>query len=105
MNESTSIVNQYVEAMNGQNIEKIRQLLHPKYSYTGSDGKRQEGIEAGISVVAMYLTAFPDMKLEVKNTYSIGDIVVNEFIAKGTQKGRFMDMETCAIRWMISGAN
>ena len=40
----------------------------------------------------MYMNAFPDMKLEIKNTYSTGDIVVNEFIAKGTQKGRFMDI-------------
>jgi len=71
MNESTSIVNQYVEAMNGHNIEKIRQLLHPKYSYTGGDGKRQEGIDAGIKVATMYMSAFPDMKLEVKNTHTL----------------------------------
>ena len=92
MNDSANIMQQYVEAMNGHNIEKIRQLLHLKYSYTGGDGKRQEGIEAGVNVAAMYMSAFPDMKLEVKNTYTTGDIVVTEFIAKGTQMGRFMDV-------------
>ena len=84
MIDSTQVVKQYVEAMNGHNIEKIRQLLHPKYSYTGGDGKRQEGIEAGINVATMYMNAFPDMKLEVKNTITTGDLVVTEFIARGT---------------------
>lgn len=92
MNDSASIMKQYLEAMNGHNIEKVRQLLHPRYSYTGGDGKKQEGIEAGVNVATMYMNAFPDMKLEVKNTYTTGDIVVTEFIAKGTQKGRFMDV-------------
>jgi len=92
MNDSTNVMKQYLEAMNGHNIEKVRQLLHPRYSYTGGDGKKQEGIEAGVNVATMYINAFPDMKLEVKNTFTTGDIVVTEYIAKGTQKGRFMDI-------------
>jgi len=92
MVDSANIVKQYVEAMNSHNIDKIRQLLHPQYSYTGSDGKRQEGIEAGINVTTMYMNAFPDLKLDVKHSYATGDIVVTEFIAKGTQKGRFMEI-------------
>jgi steroid delta-isomerase-like uncharacterized protein len=92
MIDSASVMKQYLEAMHGHDIDKIRLLLHPKYSYTGGDGKRQEGIDAGINVATMYMNAFPDMKLEVKNTFTTGDIVVTEFIAKGTQKGRFMDV-------------
>ena len=92
MNDSASIVKQYVEAMNGHDIDKVRQLLHPKYSYTGGDGKRQDGIEAGINVATMYMNAFPDMKLDVQKSVTIGDIVVTEFIGRGTQNGRFMDI-------------
>jgi hypothetical protein len=70
--------------MNGHNIEKIRQLLHPKYSYTGGDGKRQEDIEAGINLATIYMSAFPDRRIEVKNTLTTSDTVVTEFIARGT---------------------
>jgi predicted ester cyclase len=92
MNDSANVMKQYLEAMNGQDIQKIRQLLHPQYSYTGSDGKRQEGIEAGIAVASMYMNAFPDMKLDVKHSYAVGDVVVTEFIGRGTHKGKIMDI-------------
>ena len=92
MNDSANIMRQYVEAMNGHDIDKIRQLFHPQYSYTGGDGKKHEGIEAGINVATLYMNAFPDMKLEVKNSFAAGDVCITEFIGRGTQKGRFLDV-------------
>jgi steroid delta-isomerase-like uncharacterized protein len=90
MNDSKAIVQQYMDAIPRRDFSKIRQLLHPKYSYTGSDGERREGVEAGIAVVEMYTTAFPDLKLDVKNIQAVGDIVVIEFVAKGTHRGDLM---------------
>lgn len=90
MNDSKAIVQQYMDAIPRRDFSKIRQLLHPKYSYTGSDGERREGVEAGIAVVEMYTTAFPDLKLDVKNIQAVGDTVVIEFVAKGTHRGDLM---------------
>ena len=90
MNDSKAIVQQYMNAIPRRDFSKIRQLLHPKYSYTGSDGERHEGVDAGIAVVEMYTTAFPDLKLDVRNILSIGDIVIVEFVAKGTHRGDLM---------------
>lgn len=92
MNSSENVVRQYQQAMNSHDIEKVRQLLHPQYSYTGSDGQRREGPQAGIDVATMYLNAFPDMKLDLKNIYSMGDVTVTEYTAQGTQKGKFMNI-------------
>lgn len=92
MNESENILRQYMQAMSSHNVEKIRTLLHPQYTYTGSDGKRMEGVEAGIAVATMYMNAFPDMQLEVKNILGMGDIAIAEFIGRGTHKGEIMDI-------------
>ncbi len=93
MNDSKSIMQQYVDSISGHNIERVRQLLHPKYSYIGSDGKKQEGIQAGIDITAMYLNAFPDLRLSIKNIYTAGDVVVTEFVARGTHRGNLMDIQ------------
>jgi len=90
MNDSKAIVQQYMDAIPRRDFTKIRQLLHPKYSYTNSDGERREGIEAGIAVVEMYTNAFPDMKFDVKNIHAAGDTVVVEFVARGTHRGELM---------------
>jgi steroid delta-isomerase-like uncharacterized protein len=85
MNDAKKIIQQYMDAIPHRDFGKIRQLLHPKYTYTGSDGERHDGIEAGISVVEMYTNAFPDLILDVKQMHSTGDIV-----ARGTHRGELM---------------
>ncbi len=93
MNDSKSIMQQYVDAVSGHNIDRVRQLLHPKYSYTSSDGRKQEGIQAGINIATMYMNAFPDLRLEIKNIYTSGDVVVAEFVCRGTHQGKLMDIK------------
>lgn len=90
MNDSLNIVKQYVQAYSDHDIQKIRQLLHSNYSSASNSGQRHEGIEAGINTASMYLSAFPDMKLDIKNIYSVGDVIVAEFISRGTQKGQYL---------------
>ncbi len=92
MKDSKTIMQQYVDAMSAHNINRVRELLHSKYSYTSSDGKKQEGIQAGIDIATMYMNAFPDLELDVKNIYTVGNVVVAEFICQGTQKGKIMDI-------------
>lgn len=90
MNDSLNIVKQYVQAYSDHDIQKIRQLLNSNYSSASNSGQRHEGIEAGINTASMYLSAFPDMKLDIKNIYSVGDVIVAEFISRGTQKGQYL---------------
>lgn len=92
MNDSKIIMQEYVDAISGHNINRVRELLHPKYSYTSSDGRKQEGIQAGVNIAAMYMNAFPDLKLDIKNIYTVGDVVVTEFICHGTQQGKIMNI-------------
>jgi predicted ester cyclase len=93
MNNSEKIANEYFQAFNSHDIEKERQMLHPQFSYTACDGTRIEGIQAAMELEISYMNAFPDIRLESKNSYSAGDVTITEFLLHGTQKGRFMDIE------------
>ena len=90
MADPADIARQYLEAAPRRDFDKVRQLYHPQYTYTGGDGQRQEGAEAGIAVADMYTTAFPDVQLGIKQTHVIGDTVIVEFVASGTHQGELM---------------
>jgi steroid delta-isomerase-like uncharacterized protein len=93
MNDSKTLVQEYIKAYSDHDIQKIRQLLHPQYTSTGIDGKQHKGIEEGVQIASMYLNAFPDMKIDLQNILSIGDVAVVEYVSKGTQKGEFLDID------------
>jgi steroid delta-isomerase-like uncharacterized protein len=112
MKDLRSIVEQYMDAIPRRDFGKIRQMLHPQYSYTGSDGQRQEGPDAGIAVLEMYTNAFPDMTIDIRHMNVAGDIVLTEFIARGTHRGeligiaptnRQIEMPICNIIEMRDG--
>jgi steroid delta-isomerase-like uncharacterized protein len=90
MPDAAAIAGQYVEAATRRDFDRCRQLFHPQYSYTGGDGQRQEGAEAGIAIADMFTAALPDVKIEIKHTHVAGDVVVVEFVASGTQQGDLM---------------
>jgi len=93
MKDLKSVVEQYLDAIIRHDFGKIRQMVHQQYSYTAGNGQRQEGPSASVAVAEMYTSAFPDMKLDIKQMYSAGDIVVTEFIASGTHRGELMGIE------------
>jgi len=91
MSDQTSIMHQYMEAVSRRDFAKVRQLFHPQYSYTGGDGQRKEGAEAGIAVAETYTGAFPDLKFEVKRMHAVGDdVLVTEFVVRATHQGELM---------------
>jgi len=90
MSDPAAIARQYLEAVPRREFDKVRELYHPQYSYTGGDGQRQEGADAGIAVAQMYTTAFPDVKLDIKGIHVAGNVAVVEFVANGTHQGELM---------------
>lgn len=90
MQDLKNMVEQIMEAIPRRNFGMIRQMLHPQYSFTGGNGQRQEGPEAGIAVIEMYTNAFPDLSMEIKHMNVAGNTVITEFIARGTHKGELM---------------
>ena len=90
MADPASIARDFLESWNRRDWNRWRELFHPTYSYTGSDGVRTEGPEAGMAVGQMFATAFPDGKIEIKGIHVAGDTATVEFVGRGTHKGDLM---------------
>ncbi len=84
------VVKESLDAWNSRNFDRMRDLMHPDYTYTGGDGREQKGPEAGLAVARMFATAFPDGRIDVVNIKESGDTVLVEFIGRGTHKGDMM---------------
>lgn len=90
MQDLKNMVEQIMEAITSRDFGTIRQMRHPEYSFTGSDGQTRQDPEAGIDVADMYTKAFPDLKFEIQHMHLVGNTVVTEYTAHGTHKGDLM---------------
>ena len=90
MADPATIVRQYTDAWNRRDWDTFRSLMGPGYSYTGGDGQRQDGPEAGLALAQMWAAAFPDAKLHIKHIHTAGDTAIEEFSAAGTHQGALM---------------
>ena len=91
MNDAGKMMRQYIDAVTRHDFGAIRQLLHPQYSYTGSNGQRQEGPEAAVAMARTYTAAFPDLQFDVQAAHDVGDsLAVTEFIIRATHQGELM---------------
>lgn len=91
MNNSIDIVRQYFDAAPKRDFDKVYELFHEDFSYTGSDGKQQAGPDAAIAVIETFTSAFPDIMLDIQRIHAAGDdVVVTEFVARGTHQGELM---------------
>ena len=68
----------------------MRELCHTEYAYTGADGQRHDGPEAHLAMAQMFATAVSDAKIEIRSVHSAGDIVIVEFIGRGTHQGELL---------------
>lgn len=87
MADPATIARQYHDAWNRRDWDTFKGLLHAGYSYTGGDGVRQDGPDAGVGVGQMFATAFPDGKITVQKVNVAGDTAIVEFTGTGTHKG------------------
>lgn len=93
MTHPIDIVREYFAAVPRRDFDKIRELLHEQYTYTGADGQCHKGADAAIAVVDTYTTGCPDLTFDIQNQYAIENVVVTEFIGRGTHKGTFLGLE------------
>lgn len=77
----------YEEGINKGNTDLIDALLAPDIVWHGPGGRELRGRAALKEMVAMYLAAFPDMRVSVEDQVAEGDKVVTRFTGRGTHKG------------------
>ena len=87
MPNASELFNDYIAAILARDWSKMESLLHPQYTYTGSDGQERPGAAAARDQAEPFVTAFSDLRLDVKTVHTAGDTAVFEFIATGTHDG------------------
>lgn len=81
------------DALSNRDLEAMRALYHPDYTYMDGDGREQKGADAGIAVAEKYLAAFPDLTMDIRHHHSCGaDVSVLEVTARGTHRGELEGM-------------
>ena len=90
MSNPASIAREYLEAFNRRDWDQFKGFFSSEYSYTGGDGEKLEGPEAGLAVGQMFATAMSDAKINIQRVHVAGDTAVVEFQASGTHDGDFM---------------
>jgi len=93
MADTEKIARQFTEAWNRRDWDTYRGLMHDQYSYTGGDGQRQSGPEAGLAVGKMFANAFRDGRIEVKRVQEAGNTAIVEFTGVGTHTGELMGIQ------------
>jgi steroid delta-isomerase-like uncharacterized protein len=76
------------DALKNRDLQAMRDLYHADYTYMAGDGREQQGVEAGIAVAETYLTAFPDLAVEIRHHHSpTPETSIIELTARGTHQG------------------
>jgi steroid delta-isomerase-like uncharacterized protein len=87
---NADIAREYLETWNRRDWDHYGSMMHDKYSYTGGDGQKMPGREAGLGVAQMFANALSDGVIDIQSVYADGDTVVVEFMGKGTHDGDLM---------------
>ena len=84
--ENKALCRRLVDCINGRQLDEAAALHAPFYVYQGP-GMEFRGPEGWRQLLAMYLTAFPDLVLQIEDVIGEGDKVALRFTAKGTHRG------------------
>jgi steroid delta-isomerase-like uncharacterized protein len=82
-----TIHKELIGATNRREFDAMRALMHPEYSYVGSDGSKIEGGDALIELLHGYVAGLPDLEFEIQRVYIDGNTAVAEMRCRGTHTG------------------
>jgi steroid delta-isomerase-like uncharacterized protein len=103
--DAASIQKEMFSAVERRDFARLRELAHPDYVYVGTDGAEGD-VEAGVAVVELYTTAFPDLSFEFRATHAPSDDVsVAEIVARGTHTGPLDGIPPTGRRAEVVGCN
>ena len=79
----------YDDVINKKNLGAIDELGSPDFVDHSNKPGQASGLKGAKDNTAMFLKAFPDMKVTVEEIVAEGDIVVARVSGTGTHKGNF----------------
>jgi steroid delta-isomerase-like uncharacterized protein len=83
------LAREYLDAVNNRDWDRVREVLHPEYTYADGTGEVRHGPDAAVQVSQGFVAALPDAKVTIERMYASGDTVIVEFTGTGTHDGDF----------------
>jgi steroid delta-isomerase-like uncharacterized protein len=102
--DNKAIVRRYIqEAFNGGNLGIVDELIASNFvDHAGTPGLAP-GREGQKQFVAMYRSAFPDLRTTIEDMVAEGDRVVTRWTARGTHSGPLMNIPATGKQVTITG--
>ena len=86
MADAREVGRQFVDAFNAHDEDRIRRLNGDNAVIEAPGEVRLQGRDAATEYAMGWLRAFPDGRINVKNEFSDGEWVVQEFVFEGTHE-------------------
>jgi steroid delta-isomerase-like uncharacterized protein len=104
--ETQRIIDLQLELWNTGSPEIAKQLYSEHAERTDPNGRepiRHRGVHQIANFVAEVRTAFPDFKLQIKESFGQGDHIASHWTVTGTQRGEFQGIPASGQRIEVSG--
>lgn len=87
MGENRKVVERVWEIMMSRSFDRIGEVLSPDIEFAMPGGIKLRGIDAFRGMLAGWLEAFPDMRMEIRETVEQADTIAVRLFVRGTHTG------------------
>ena len=100
--ENKAIVRRWVEAFNAGNVDAVDELVTDSYVRHDPNSPEVHGPEEEKQLIAMYRSAFPDLRFTIEDMVAEGDKVVIRVGISATHKGELLGIPPTENRLTLS---
>jgi steroid delta-isomerase-like uncharacterized protein len=90
LEENKEIIRRWAEVWNQGNLDAVDEFVSDTYVRHDPNTPKVRGPEEEKQLMAMYLSAFPDLHFTIEDMIAEGDKVVGRLTARGTHKGELL---------------
>jgi steroid delta-isomerase-like uncharacterized protein len=104
LDSKTIVKRLYGDVWNKRKLEVVSDLFSPSHALRDNNSPGSSvGPQAYRTQVAMYLAAFPDLRITVEDTVAEKDKFVASWTISGTHKGEFMGIRPTNRKILVEG--
>ena len=101
--ENKALVRRFFDAFGRNDFAALEAVTSQDVVYHTAPPGLSAGIEGYRELMAMYVSAFPDVQITVDDMIAEGDKVVTRFTSRGTHRGEFMGIAPMGSQVTIGG--
>lgn len=104
--QNKQLVSEFWATASKNDVDGLAAFYRQDVAYHGTQGDERRGRAAALELARTYLSAFPDMHLEVEQLVAEGDCVAARVRATGTHTGELLGMAPTGrrvdLRWIMN---